>query len=507
MVPRSDSIRGRLRLVTGTIGALLVVLSAVSWWTTARITGTIRRTLAAAQGGAALSAEFTALIGQELFAAKRYIESRDPVEARRFDMLSHRAHENYRRMNRDVGQTPDETALIASIDANLSLAETHYARAHRLADLGREAEARREVERADPAIEALLGDVQRLGEMTARKVQDASTRLQRDTRRQQAQFAALLLGALLLAAGLSRLVGRSIARPLDALVAHARSLSEGDFGARTVPDPMPREFRVLAEGMNRAAASLALAAQTEANLRQAEKLAAVGQLVSGVAHQLSAPLAAALSSVENLLEQQPDEQARGRLVAIREQVIQTRRIVRDLVAFAGGRRAAAEPVPPASLVAGALESIAEPLQLLEVRVVRDVPAGLPRLLVDRVGIEQVLANLVLNGARYAGRDGVVRITARGASEGCEFIVEDTGPGIPPHILPRIFEPFFTTSADQEGGAGLGRSAALGIVEQHGGTLRVESDGTPGGGARFIAQLPCAYDTAEHRIPHHTLSAS
>ncbi|HET6764302.1 MAG TPA: ATP-binding protein, partial [Longimicrobiaceae bacterium] len=116
---------------------------------------------------------------------------------------------------------------------------------------------------------------------------------------------------------------------------------------------------------------------------------------------------------------------------------------------------------------------------------RDLPDGLPMLFVDRLGVEQALSNLLLNAAHAAGPGGEIHLSARAVDEWCEFVVEDTGPGISPERLPRIFEPFYTDRAAGEG-MGLGLSAALGVVEQHRGTLRAGSSALHGGACMVMA---------------------
>lgn len=119
---------------------------------------------------------------------------------------------------------------------------------------------------------------------------------------------------------------------------------------------------------------------------------------------------------------------------------------------------------------------------------------LPVLAVDRAGIEQVLTNLLVNGAQAAGAGGVVGLEAATEAGGWHFAVEDSGPGIPATVLPRIFEPFFTTKPEGQG-TGLGLAVSLGIVQRHRGTLLVEAGGN-GRGARFVVRIPPAAPPAE-----------
>ncbi|HWO88732.1 MAG TPA: ATP-binding protein [Gemmatimonadales bacterium] len=496
----ADSIRGRLAIASATVGSLLILSGAVGWLTSSRVSGAMRQTLGAVRAGAALASEFAGTVAQEMEAGHAYVDTRDRRDRIAFERLSRSAHRTAERMNRGLGQSPDETALIARIDQSLAVVENHYARAHRLADIGRVADARREAERAAPLVRGVLSDLQQLSARTAGKVAEVSRRLENELRRQRWQQVIVIGGFVLVGLVLFRAIGRSISQPLEALAAHARKISSGDFRARTPAAPLPQEFRALAETMNREAAALEEFAAREARLRESEKHAAVGQLVSGVAHELSDPIAGILLRIERILDERPNDPRRKDLEEARDHALRARRIVRDLLAFVRNRYAAREPASLHDLVSHALAGISDALRRRGVTIVNTVPRSLHRLMVDRVGIEQVITNLVLNAAQAAGPGGRVRLGAESTATGAILVVEDSGPGIAPEVMPRIFEPFFTTRSGGDG-PGLGLSAALGIVQQHGGTIRVENGASGSGtGARFLVDLPCAFDAVERAEP-------
>ncbi|HET6765228.1 MAG TPA: HAMP domain-containing protein, partial [Longimicrobiaceae bacterium] len=336
--------------MTGTIGAVLVISATVGWWSTHRMIQTIRAALEGVESEAALSARFASSIALEIEAAHRYVETRDPAARDEFNRQGAAAHRTHAQITRRVGQTTDELTLIARIDQQLSEAESHYAIAHRLADLGDHGQAESERRAAEPVVRATLADVEALGALTSRKVAGISAQLQRDTVREGWQLVALLLGAVLIAVTVSRLVASSIEHPLRLLVSHARRLSEGDLTARTQPANLPGEFRLLAEAMNQAGSALSALSATETALHQAEKFAALGQLVSGVAREISTPLAGALAETDTLLETEPDGPRRAELEDVRRQIYRSRRILRDLLSFVKDRHAASEPVLPHVLV-------------------------------------------------------------------------------------------------------------------------------------------------------------
>ncbi|MFQ5991975.1 MAG: sensor histidine kinase, partial [Nitrospiraceae bacterium] len=123
-----------------------------------------------------------------------------------------------------------------------------------------------------------------------------------------------------------------------------------------------------------------------------------------------------------------------------------------------------------------------------IKLERQLQSDLPELMVDRHMIEQVLMNLILNAVQAVKAGGVITIRTRAEGEECLIDVEDTGCGIPPHVLPHIFDPFFTTKGTGEG-TGLGLSVSVGIVERHGGRILVESE--VGKGTVFTVSLPLA----------------
>ena len=229
----------------------------------------------------------------------------------------------------------------------------------------------------------------------------------------------------------------------------------------------------------------------EHSLRQAEKLAAVGQLISGVAHELNNPLSAITLFVDNLLQDPRSAEDTEALQIIREQTERSRSIVRDLLSAVGSRDKQRAHVPIAELVDRTVRALRPQLERIGVGL--DLIPNLSRGVVhaDAAGLEQVITNLVINGAHSAGTGGTVRVSIRTVSDGpCAIEVEDTGQGIPREILPRIFEPFFTTKAPGEG-TGLGLSVSLGIVEQFGGMMSADNGSAlRDGGARFTVTLPC-----------------
>lgn len=231
-------------------------------------------------------------------------------------------------------------------------------------------------------------------------------------------------------------------------------------------------------------------------LHQSEKLNALGSLLAGVAHELNNPLAVVLTQATLLKEKarDPDTERRGeRIYAAAERCA---RIVRSFLAIARQKPPMREPVQVAALIESALELTAYGLRANGIEVSIEPPSPGVTILGDADHLAQVFMNLLVN-AQHALQEvtGERRVCIRTTEEDGQVVirVSDNGPGIAQEVASRIFEPFFTTKPHGVG-TGIGLSVCRGIVDAHGGTLRVEA--TPGGGATFLIRLPTAPNTAE-----------
>jgi two-component system cell cycle sensor histidine kinase/response regulator CckA len=227
-------------------------------------------------------------------------------------------------------------------------------------------------------------------------------------------------------------------------------------------------------------------------LLQAEKMAALGQTISGVAHELNNPLATILTWSERL-SQQPmlDETMRRGLETILSESERAARIVRNLLTFARKRQTTRMMVDVNHVVAETLALRAYDQRLTNIRVIDALAAGLPQVFADGHQMKQVLLNLVINAEQAmlsANGHGVLVVRSWHDVEHESVILEinDDGPGIPDDVQPKIFDPFFTTKEVGKG-TGLGLTVAYAIVQEHGGRIRLESQ--PGEGASFYVELP------------------
>ncbi|OLC88064.1 MAG: hypothetical protein AUI86_05070 [Gemmatimonadetes bacterium 13_1_40CM_3_66_12] len=232
----------------------------------------------------------------------------------------------------------------------------------------------------------------------------------------------------------------------------------------------------------------------ETQLVQSEKLAAVGQLVSGVAHELNNPLTSIVGLSEFLLEQKElGKKDRGHLQVIHEQAERAGRIVRNLLTFARKGSAERVPVDLNDVIRRTLSLTAYDLKLKDITVERELSGALPDVFGDRHGLQQVVLNLLTNAAHAVAenpRERPRQITVSTWFDGQVHLrVADTGPGISDEVAQSVFTPFFTTKEPGKG-TGLGLSITYSIVESHGGQIALEPRG-PRGGAAFRVDLPPA----------------
>ena len=226
-------------------------------------------------------------------------------------------------------------------------------------------------------------------------------------------------------------------------------------------------------------------------LRQSEKLIAVGKLAAGLAHEINNPLGVIACYAELLRQELADPQALEDLAVIERHAVQTKKVLRDLLDFARPRPSESGPCDVGAVLASLSRIFEVQAQARQVRLVTRLPGALTMARADGAALEQVVSNLVLN-ALDAVRpgEGVIELAAGTGSDGetVWLCVADNGPGIPDTDLPHIFEPFFTTK-EAGHGSGLGLAVVYGLVRDMGGDVTVENDG----GAVFTVTLPACRD--------------
>jgi two-component system NtrC family sensor kinase len=301
---------------------------------------------------------------------------------------------------------------------------------------------------------------------------------------------------------------RLIVRPLDAISSAARRVAAGarafEVGARG-----SAELRGLAESLYEMTAKLradeqSMRAQIAELERRAEKLreaqdrlvrterlASVGRLSAGLAHEIGNPIAALLG-LEDLLLQGglSEEENRDFLKRIKSETERIHRVLRDLLDFARPAAAAQggddKPGDVVEAIGDVVALIRPQRSFRQVDLRVETEPQLPRVTLGNERLMQVLLNLLLNAADAAAERGVVTLSAQRCAMGVRLAVEDSGPGIDPAVRERLFEPFVTTKEVGKG-TGLGLAVCRGLVESARGTIQL--DESYEGGARFVVELP------------------
>lgn len=299
-----------------------------------------------------------------------------------------------------------------------------------------------------------------------------------------ASMVCLFVSALAIAA----ILGRKVMTSLKVLEGYTKRISHGEFVEIAVGEG-EQEIRSLLTAFNRMTKELQM---RQHQLVQSEKLAALGTLLSGVAHELNNPLSNISTSAQILREEIEDDDLEFKKSLIGQIEVQSdkaRDIVRTLLEFSRIKEVRKEKLLLKTMVDETILLIRGHAPS-EVVITVEIPDDL-QIIADKQRMQQVLLNLIKNGIDAVKADGHIWISARhiGVSTGLdevEILIEDDGPGIDPEHVKRIFDPFFTTK-DVGKGSGLGLFIVHDIVEWHGGTITVDS--RPGLGTTFIIWLP------------------
>jgi signal transduction histidine kinase len=301
-----------------------------------------------------------------------------------------------------------------------------------------------------------------------------------------------------------------LVRPLDQLGRAAQSVASGarrfslpemrvrelgDLGAslHAMTHKLLSEEDALRRKIDEVEAATAQLKQAQADLLRSERLASVGRLAAGLAHEIGNPISALIGLQDLLLtgELEPSEQ-RDFLLRMRAETERIHTILRDLLQFARPSalrdREAIEPGDVARAVSDTRALLLPQKKLQDVEVITAVSDALPPVALGREQLVQLLLNLVLNAADAVGSGGHIRISAEARADGVVLTVEDDGPGIDPELRDRLFEPFATTKEPGKG-TGLGLAVCRGLVEAVGGSISL--DETYVAGARFVLGLPRA----------------
>ncbi len=304
-----------------------------------------------------------------------------------------------------------------------------------------------------------------------------------------ARISIIALVSILLAVMIAIPISRSITRPIERLVEAHEKVARGDRNA-TVPVEGTGEFTVLARSFNTMVETLRTAEQ---QLIQSEKLASVGQLAAGVAHEINNPLGTILLFSDIMYKELPsDDSRRDDLQMIISESKRCKTIVSDLLNFARQNEVLAQNTDVNALLGQTIEEIQIQPIFEEVRIVPQLDPALPNIQADPAQLKEVFINIMTNAAEAMAEGGSLTIaTEPTTDEMIKITFQDTGCGIPEENLSKIFTPFFTTKPIGKG-TGLGLAIVYGIIKMHRGQIYVDSE--VGTGSTFTITLPIQWGT-------------
>jgi two-component system, NtrC family, sensor kinase len=227
----------------------------------------------------------------------------------------------------------------------------------------------------------------------------------------------------------------------------------------------------------------------ERQLQQADKLASLGQISTGLAHEINNPLGVVLGYTQLLLrETKPDTQTRDDLKTIEKHARNCKTILDDLLKFARGTPTKKASIDINECMGEVISLLAHQFEVENISLQTSLEPSLPRLVADGEKLKQVFMNLLMNAKQAISRAGLIIVETRSdPAQGCiQIAISDDGYGIPAEHVHKIFDPFFTTKPVGEG-TGLGLSVSYGIIQDHGGRIEVQSE--PGKGSTFKVFLP------------------
>jgi len=356
-------------------------------------------------------------------------------------------------------------------------------------------------------------------------------------------FSFALLDALVIVLFGVWLIGKVAIQPLVRISKGAEAFASGEYDTR-VDEKGTREIASLAASFNEMAQRVQAAVQkqeehltalekanmelkaAQAEMLRVEKLASIGRLSAGVAHEIGNPLSAILGYASILLSEEKDPESTEYLTYIEKETERIQRIIGGLLEFARPGEVVMEEVDLNGLIISTLELITPQDIFKQVEVKTDLAMDLPYVKADRYQLQQAIINVLINSGQAMEGSGYMSVSTHTRklppNEGMaptkrstdvsekdymsmrsdggrthvihpgdnivSLIIEDSGPGVEPEVLEKVFDPFFTTK-DTGKGTGLGLSISFGIIQAHGGSLDIEN--VEGGGARVVIDLPAA----------------
>lgn len=283
------------------------------------------------------------------------------------------------------------------------------------------------------------------------------------------------------------------ARRLKLPALRSRELAELGASVASMTERLISEEEALRRKVDEVEAATRRLTEAQDRLMRSERLASVGRLAAGLAHEIGNPISALIGLEDLLLEGglEPAEE-RDFLARMRRETERIHRILKDLLQFARPAAAAkSEPLAPGDVVQAVEDTVTlvtPQKDMKDVDVRLELEASLPRVTLGSEQLVQVILNLLLNAADAVGPGGHIVLAAHASGGRVELSVTDDGPGVPSQMRPRLFEPFATTK-DPGKGTGLGLAVCRGLVEAAGGSITLDESYAQG--ARFVVELPVA----------------
>jgi two-component system NtrC family sensor kinase len=304
------------------------------------------------------------------------------------------------------------------------------------------------------------------------------------------------------------IVANKISSPIRAMADAAQKIAEGDYSQKvdvTSDDEtgfLANNFNTMVSELVRAHQELREWAETlerkveqrttelramQAHLVQSEKLAGVGKLAAGVAHEINNPLTCVLTNTSLILSDlPPDDPRREDLQTVVDETLRCRRIVKGLLDFARQTKPQKQKLDINKVAEDVITLVRNQASFQNITIRADLNSSIPKVLADADQMRQVVLNIILNAADAMPQGGEIRVSSllNPITSQVMLRISDTGPGIPVEIQDKLFEPFFTTKTT---GTGLGLAIAYGIMERHRGALSIES--SLGQGTTIVVILP------------------
>jgi two-component system NtrC family sensor kinase len=306
-------------------------------------------------------------------------------------------------------------------------------------------------------------------------------------------FLGITLSGMILSLIVSYFLISGILKPVSRLVYASKQLAKGDLTHR-VESATKDEIGELADSFNLMASSIKerddrLKASAQQKIQESERLASIGRLAAGIAHEINNPLGAVLVYSNLLLEESklkgPEEESLRKIV---RETIRCKEIVKGLLDFARKTKPKKEPAYISSILDSVISLVEKQSLFQNISITRKFNGCMPMVMVDKSQIQQVFLNIILNAAEAMQGKGNLTVSIKLLKRGkfIEIIFADTGCGIPRDDMQKLFEPFFTTK-EQSSGIGLGLAISYGIIKNHGGNIEVNS--RVGKGTEFYIRLP------------------